>query len=108
MDPLTRKLIQTVRQITEDTAKSTSGFVKTLPPIQGKPEVTQTLHTHNDKHYVVSTNSKSQETLVFPANQNGKITSMIEVWGSTPHIGDKGFNITDHHTATFQEFIHSK
>ena len=104
MDPITRKLVETVRQITEGTENSTSGFVKTLPAIEGNPEIKQTLHANDGKHYVVSSNAN--ETLVFPSDKHGNITSAMEVHaGETPRHGEEGFSISDHHGATFQDFI---
>jgi len=111
MDPLTRKLVETVRQITEGNEKlplnsgpdqQSYGLVRTLP--SPKPGIHQTLHVNDGKHYVVS--SSQNETVVFPADSRGKITDMNKMLhaGDTPQHGQDGFNIQDHHIATFSEF----
>lgn len=105
MDPITRKLVETVRQITEGTSQN-SGLVKKLPAIEGKPDTHQSLHVNDGQHYVVSSNA--DETLVFPSDKHGNITSYSEVHvGNPPQHGEKGFSITDHHAETFQDFVKS-
>lgn len=105
MDPIIRQLVETVRQITEGTSQN-SGLVKKLPAIEGKPDSHQSLHVNDGQHYVVSSNA--DETLVFPSDKHGNITSYSEVHaGNTPQHGEKGFSITDHHSETFQDFIKS-
>jgi hypothetical protein len=101
MDPITRKLVETVRQITE------TALVGVMPPIEGKPDVTQTLHVNDGKHYIVSSNAN--ETLVFPSNERGRMASSTEVHaGETPRHGEEGFSVMDHHEATFKDFINTK
>lgn len=101
MDPITRKLVETIRQITE------TALVGVIPPTEDRPDITQTLHVNDGKHYIVSSNAN--ETMVFPANKSGEVTDYGEVHvGETPRHGEKGFSIMDHHETTFKDFINTK
>jgi len=89
------------------TTDATNTLVKTLPAIKGKPEIKQTLHVNDGQHYVVSSNAN--ETLVFPSDKHGNITSDTEVHaGEPPRHGEEGFSISDHHGATFQDFVRNQ
>lgn len=84
-------------------AAPASGMVKTLKTRGENSRVHQTLHTHGGKHYVVSSND--EETLIFPSDKAGN-WGRIEVGaGDRPAWHKEGFNVDDHHTNTFNEFL---
>jgi hypothetical protein len=83
---------------------ATDTLVKTLPKIKDNSDVQRTLHVNNDQHYVVS--SDADKTLVFRSNSQGNFAPGFPVHiGDAPQHGEKGFNITDHHNTTFQDFV---
>lgn len=84
-------------------AAPASDMVKTLKTRGENSRAHQTLHTHGGRHYVVSSNDK--ETLIFPSDKHGNWDASEVGGGDNPAWHKEGFNVDDHHTNTFNEFL---
>ena len=68
--------------------------------------VHQTLHRHDGKEYVVSSNQ--DETLIFPSDGRGSFRSLEVGHGDRPDWGGQDFDPDRHHTKTFQDWMDGK